>query len=86
MKYPKVGILCPIEYNLPPEKYGPWELVCYNLAEALAQLGVEVTVYATKKAKTAAKVEYIWGQPLENFPDKNRSAYTTIHIIDALKS
>jgi len=83
--YPKVGILCPIEFNLPPDKYGPWELVCYNLAEALVQLGVDVTVYATKKAQTVARVEYIWDQPIENMPYANRSALTTIHIIDALK-
>ena len=83
-KFPKVGILCPIVANIPPDKYGPWELVCYNLSEELVKLGVDVTIFATKKAKTSAKLEYIFEKALSEYP-VDTTNYTNLHIIDSLK-
>lgn len=84
-KYPRVGILCPIVFNIPPDKYGPWELVCYNLSEALVKLSVDVTIFATKKARTSAKLEYLFEKPLSNFDQVNEANFANIHAIDALK-
>jgi glycosyltransferase involved in cell wall biosynthesis len=84
-KYPKVGILCPITHNFPPQSYGPWELVTYNLSESLVKMGVDVTVFATKTAHTSARLEYIVEEPLEHQDISDHAALTSIHIIHALK-
>lgn len=77
--------MCPIAHNFPPESYGPWELVTYNLSEALVRMGVNVTVFATKTAQTSAKLEYIIDESLEYQNPSDHAALTSIHIINALK-
>ncbi len=84
-KYPKVGILCPIAHDFPPQSYGPWELVTYNLSEVLVRMGVDVTIYAAKTARTSAKLEYIIEESLEHQNISDQSALTSIHIMHALK-
>ena len=81
----KIGILAPISHSFPPNGYGPWELVAYNLAEALVELGEDVTVFATKEARTKAKLEYIIDTHLEGRTDINHRAAADIHIAYALK-
>ena len=33
----RIGILAPISWPMPPEGYGPWEQVAYNLSEELVR-------------------------------------------------
>ena len=35
----RIAMLAPINWPLPPDGYGPWELVASNLTEALVALG-----------------------------------------------
>lgn len=80
----KVAILAPISHSFPPNGYGPWELVAYNLAEALSQMGVDVTVFATKDAKTSAKLRYVFDTTLDKMAEKDREAANYIHAVHAL--
>ncbi len=64
----KVGILGSVAWRTPPRNYGPWELFVYNLAEGLIDLGVEVTVFATKDSKTRAKLMSIVSKPYRENP------------------
>ncbi|HLN72006.1 MAG TPA: glycosyltransferase family 4 protein [Prolixibacteraceae bacterium] len=55
----KIAVLAPIAWRTPPQKYGPWEQVCSNIAEGLVERGVEVTLFATGNSRTKGKLEYV---------------------------
>lgn len=55
----KIAILAPIAWRTPPLKYGPWEQVCSNIAEGLAERGEEVTLFATGNSQTKAKLQFV---------------------------
>lgn len=55
----KIAVLAPIAWRTPPQKYGPWEQVCSNIAEGLVERGVEVTLFATGNSQTKAKLEFV---------------------------
>ncbi len=84
-KYPKVAILSPITHNLPPEGYGPWERVVYNLEEELVKLGVDVTVFATNQANIAAKKEYLFESPTGDKSGDDKLAVALLHTTHMLK-
>ncbi len=52
----RIAILAPVSWPLPPTGYGPWELVCSNLAAELVELGHEVTVFAAAGSTSPATV------------------------------
>jgi len=56
MKKLRIAQVAPLWYNIPPEKYGGTELVVYNLTEELVKMGHDVTLFATGKSKTSAKL------------------------------
>ena len=53
----RVGMIAPIAWRTPPRHYGPWELVTSLLTEALVDLGVEVTLFATQDSATAGTLD-----------------------------
>ncbi|OGM58849.1 hypothetical protein A3A75_06315 [Candidatus Woesebacteria bacterium RIFCSPLOWO2_01_FULL_39_10] len=84
MNLPKVLILAPIQHDFPPKGYGPWELISYNLCEELVKMGVEVTVFATKSAKTRAKLLAFWEEPVDE-KSIDSDSKNLIHISEAIK-
>ena len=56
--------MVPIWIRTPPEKYGGSEMICSLLTEALAEMGYDVTLFATKNAITKAKLEYLFDEPI----------------------
>jgi glycosyltransferase involved in cell wall biosynthesis len=52
----RVAILAPIAWNIPPRAYGPWEAVAGALADGLAARGVDVTLFASARARTRARL------------------------------
>ena len=52
----RVGVLASIAHRVPPRDYGPWEQVASTLAEGLAALGHDVTLFATADSRTAARL------------------------------
>lgn len=59
----KVAILAPIAWHIPPRKYGPWEQVAGSLADGLVDRGVDVTLFATSKARTKARLRAVIPSP-----------------------
>ncbi len=55
----RIGLLSPVAWRTPPLKYGPWEQVTSNIAEGLAERGVDVTLFATGNSLTNAKLQYV---------------------------
>ncbi|RYY59587.1 MAG: glycosyltransferase family 4 protein [Chitinophagaceae bacterium] len=50
----KIAMLAPVAWRTPPRSYGPWEQVTSNLTEALVNLGIDVTLFATADSVTRA--------------------------------
>jgi glycosyltransferase involved in cell wall biosynthesis len=52
----RIALLAPFEEPVPPKKYGGTELIVYNLAEELVDLGHDVTLIASGDSTTTAKL------------------------------
>jgi glycosyltransferase involved in cell wall biosynthesis len=53
---PRVAVLAPISWRVPPRHYGPWELFASLLTEGLVARGVDVTLFATADSVTSARL------------------------------
>ena len=69
----RIGILAPISWPMPPEGYGPWEQVAYNLSEELVRRGHEVTVFAAGGSKVSGKLIVTCPHPLEQWGEPEKS-------------
>ncbi len=81
----KIGILAPIAWRTPPRKYGPWEQVCANLADGLAERGHEVYLFATGDSRTKARLVSVCPEPLGEHPERPSRPWELIHIGNALR-
>ncbi len=79
-----IGILAPIAWRTPPQHYGGWELVAYQLTEGLVARGHTVTLFATADSLTSARLESVCPHPL-NQPGSQLDSrvYETLHIAHA---
>ena len=64
----RVAILAPVTWRTPPRNYGPWEQVASVLTEGLVKQGLDVTLFATGDSVTQAKLQFIRGMPLGEYP------------------
>jgi len=55
----RVAMLAPIAWPTPPRGYGPWEQVVATLTDALVDLSVDVTLYATGASRTRAQLRWV---------------------------
>lgn len=76
----RIALLSPFEESVPPQKYGGTELVVFNLAEELVELGHDVVVFAPGDSNTSARLEAIFEVNLRKHPDA-----TTPQLREALK-
>ena len=81
----RIGILAPIAWRTPPRKYGPWEQVCANLADGLAERGHEVYLFATGDSVTKARLLSVCPFPLGENPHLPSRSWELIHIGFALE-
>jgi glycosyltransferase involved in cell wall biosynthesis len=68
----RIAMLAPISWPLPPQGYGPWEQVAYNLTEELVNLGHEVTLFAAGGSKSRAKIVATCPYSLSTWPEAER--------------
>ena len=76
----KIALLSPIAWRTPPLQYGPWEQVVSCLAEGLAEKGINVTLFATGNAVTAAKLDYCIDLPYADNPQADAKVNECLHI------
>jgi glycosyltransferase involved in cell wall biosynthesis len=53
----KVAVLSPVAWRTPPRHYGPWEQVASNITEGLVEIGINVTLFATKDSLTNGRLQ-----------------------------
>lgn len=80
----RIGILAPIAWRTPPRRYGPWEQVCANLADGLAERGHDVYLFATGDSVTKANLVSVCPAPLGENPDLPARPWELVHIGHAL--
>jgi glycosyltransferase involved in cell wall biosynthesis len=56
----RVGMLSPVWFPVPPDRYGGIEWVVHLLAESLVEAGVDVTLFASGDSRTAARLESVY--------------------------
>jgi len=76
----KIAMLSPIAWRTPPVHYGPWELVTSMLTEELVKLGLDVTLFATGKSITNAKLMSVCENGYEEDKSLNPKVYECLHI------
>jgi len=76
----KIALLSPIAWRTPPRHYGPWERVVSLLCEGLADLGIDVTLFATGDSITRGKLDYVCPTPYEENPDIDPKVWECLHI------
>ncbi len=69
----RIAMLASISWPLPPEGYGPWEQVAYNLSEELVRRGHQLTVFAAGGSKVSAKLVVTCPHPLDAWPEPEAS-------------
>lgn len=81
----KIGMIGPIWYNIPPERYGGTESVVYNLTQELVKRGHEVMLFGPGTAHVDAKVHATIEKPIfEMGMDWNNNiAAQMYHITEA---
>jgi glycosyltransferase involved in cell wall biosynthesis len=81
----KIAVLSPIAWRTPPRHYGPWEQVASNVAEGLASLGHEVTLFATGDSITAGKLDAVIDQGYEEDRTQNAKVVECLHISNLME-
>src|SRR6266508_2836475 len=76
----RVAMLAPIAWPTPPRGYGPWEQVVATLTDALIDLGVEVTLYATGDSRTRAELRSVVPHGYEEDPSYDVKVFEALHI------
>ena len=76
----KVAILSPVAWRTPPRHYGPWEQMASNVAEGLAALGVDVTLFATADSHTAGTLAAVVPQGYEEDRTQDAKVVECLHI------
>lgn len=73
-------MLAPIAWRTPPRGYGPWEQVVATLTDALVDLGVDVTLYATGDSCTRGELRWVAPHGYEEDPTYDVKVYEGLHI------
>jgi glycosyltransferase involved in cell wall biosynthesis len=73
-------MLAPIAWSSPPRGYGPWEQVVATLTDALVDLGVHVTLYATGDSATRAELRSVVAHGYQEDDSYDVKVYEALHI------
>lgn len=76
----KVAVLSPVAWRTPPEHYGPWEQIAYNIATGIAKKGIDVTLFATKNSVAAIKTDGVIEKGYEEDKNVDAKVAECLHI------
>jgi glycosyltransferase involved in cell wall biosynthesis len=82
---PRVGILAPISWRVPPRSYGPWERVVSLLTEGLVERGLDVTLFATADSITSARLESVAPRSLNEDSSLDAKVWEGLHVANAFE-
>ncbi|GEN79794.1 glycosyltransferase family 4 protein [Actinotalea fermentans] len=73
-------MLASIAHRVPPRSYGPWEQVASTLTEGLVARGHDVTLFATRDSRTAARLHAEATAGYEEDPAVDPKVHEALHI------
>ncbi len=76
----KIAVLSPVAWRTPPEHYGPWEQIAYNIAEGITKKGLDVTLFATKNSFSSAKIDAVIEKGYEEDKTVDAKVVECLHI------
>ena len=76
----KIAVLSPAAWRTPPEHYGPWEQIAFNIAEGIYKRGLDVTLFATKNSFSSAKIDGIIERGYEEDKTSDAKVVECLHI------
>ena len=76
----KIAILSSVAWRTPPNHYGPWEQVAYNIARGVADLGADVTLFATGDSVSPGNLEFIIDRGYEEDKETDAKVAECMHI------
>jgi len=76
----KIAVLSPVAWRTPPRHYGPWEQIASNIAEGMAALGEDVTLFATGDSITKGKLASICAAGYEEDRNQDAKVLECLHI------
>lgn len=85
MRKLKIGVLSAIAWRTPPRHYGPWEQVAYNMSKGLADLGHEITLFATGDSISPGKLESVVPAGYEEDREMDAKASECLHISNLME-
>ena len=77
---PRVAMLAPISWRVPPRHYGPWEQFVSLLTEGLVARGVDVTLFAAADSVTSARLVGTIPTGYSEDPDLDPKVWEALHI------
>ena len=76
----KIAVLAPVAWRTPPEHYGPWEQVAYNIADGISKKGIDVTLFATKNSSSGLKYDGVIEKGYEEDKAADAKVAECLHI------
>lgn len=76
----RVAVLSSVAWRTPPEHYGPWEQVAYNIAEGISKKGINVTLFATKNSSSIIKTDGVIEKGYEEDKSLDAKVAECLHI------
>ena len=76
----RIAEVAPLYENVPPTGYGGTERVIAGLCDGLVELGHEVTLFATGRSQTSARLESFIDEPLRERMDAEEMAAVSPHL------
>lgn len=76
----RIAMLSPIAWRTPPLDYGPWERMVSLLTEGLVERGVDVTLFATGRSETKAKLVSVVAEGYEEDRELSPKVWECLHI------
>ncbi|MBV8172777.1 MAG: glycosyltransferase family 4 protein [Candidatus Eremiobacteraeota bacterium] len=85
MRTPRIAMLAPVAWRVPPRHYGPWEYVVSLLTEGLVERGHDVTLFATADSITSAKLDAVVPHPYEEDKSLSPKVWECLHIANVFE-
>ena len=82
---PKIAVLAPVSWRVPPRHYGPWEQFASLLTEGLVAKGLDVTLFATADSITSGRLASVVARGYSEDPGVEPKVVECLHIAHAFE-
>jgi glycosyltransferase involved in cell wall biosynthesis len=76
----RLAVLAPISRPSPPDGYGPWEQVAFDVADGMRRRGLDVTLFATGNSRFAGRLAAVAPVGTAEDPGLGEDVAAALHI------